>query len=251
MNLFPSSDERLDEINENLRLIQRKNGLTFGTDAYLLAAFARRSKAAAELGGGTGVVSLLMASSKKCRQIYTAEIQNVYAELIRRNAELNGLSDVITSLERDVREIGVGDVGGKEIDCVVSNPPYLPASCGRENLHDEMNIARRETAGTIYDFCAAAARLLKHGGYFTVVYRPDRLAELISAMRKYSLEPKRLITVYPGVDSRPCLVLVEAKKGAAPSMVFAPPLIIYGADGKTYTEKMQRIYDEFSLEHLF
>ena len=83
------------------------------------------------------------------------------------------------------------------------------------------------------------------------MYRPDRLAELISAMKKHSLEPKRLITVYPTVDSKPCLVLVEAKKGAAPSMVFAPPLIIYNADGRTYTNKMQRIYDEFSTEHLF
>ena len=31
--------ERLDIVNENIRLIQKKNGLTFGTDAYLLAAF--------------------------------------------------------------------------------------------------------------------------------------------------------------------------------------------------------------------
>lgn len=251
MNLSPNSDERLDEINEDLRIIQKRNGLTFGTDAYLLAAFARRGKAVADLGGGTGVVSLLMASAKKSDRIYTAEIQPVYAELIKRNAALNGLERVITSIECDVRDIGIDHVGGAEIDCVVSNPPYLPAVCGRENLHDEMNIARRETAGTIYDFCGAASRILKHGGYFTVVYRPDRLAELISAMKKHSLEPKRLITVYPTVDSKPCLVLVEAKKGAAPSMVFAPPLIIYNADGRTYTNKMQRIYDEFSTEHLF
>ena len=32
-------DERLDKINEDLQLIQKKNGLTFGTDALLLAAF--------------------------------------------------------------------------------------------------------------------------------------------------------------------------------------------------------------------
>ena len=47
-------DERLDEVNENLRLIQKTNGLTFGTDAYLLAAFVRPmpSSFAVELGGG-------------------------------------------------------------------------------------------------------------------------------------------------------------------------------------------------------
>ena len=32
-------DERLDEVNEKITLIQKKDGLTFGTDAFLLAAF--------------------------------------------------------------------------------------------------------------------------------------------------------------------------------------------------------------------
>ena len=58
VNLQP--DERLDEINENLSLIQKKDGLTFGTDAFLLAAFMKsRVKTAADFGSGTGVASLL------------------------------------------------------------------------------------------------------------------------------------------------------------------------------------------------
>ena len=32
-------DERIDTVNERLRLIQKKHGLTYGTDAFLLAAF--------------------------------------------------------------------------------------------------------------------------------------------------------------------------------------------------------------------
>ena len=34
--------EQIDEINEKLSLIQKKDGLRFSTDAYLLAAFAKR-----------------------------------------------------------------------------------------------------------------------------------------------------------------------------------------------------------------
>ena len=45
MEVILQPGERLDEINEQLRLIQRENGLTFGTDAYLLAAFCRRKGA--------------------------------------------------------------------------------------------------------------------------------------------------------------------------------------------------------------
>ena len=56
-----SPDERLDEVNERLSLISKKNGLTLSTDAYLLAAFTRPVKrgVAVELGTGTGIVSLL------------------------------------------------------------------------------------------------------------------------------------------------------------------------------------------------
>ena len=36
-------NERINEINENLRLIEKKDSLTFGTDAYLLSAFIPKS----------------------------------------------------------------------------------------------------------------------------------------------------------------------------------------------------------------
>ena len=57
------SDERLDYVNEKITLIQKKNGLTFGTDAFLLAAYIKENKRAraAELGTGTGIISLLCA----------------------------------------------------------------------------------------------------------------------------------------------------------------------------------------------
>ena len=95
MTLFDPSVERLDEINENLRLIQLKKGLTFGTDSYLLAAFARpKTKGiCVELGGGTGVVSLLAASKNKYSKIFSAELQQYFASLITRNAKLNSLDD--------------------------------------------------------------------------------------------------------------------------------------------------------------
>jgi hypothetical protein len=87
--------ERLDEVNESLKLIQKTDGLTFGTDAYLLAAYmyANASGFAAELGGGTGIISLLAASRKRFEKITVAEIQEDYAELIGRNIELNDMSD--------------------------------------------------------------------------------------------------------------------------------------------------------------
>lgn len=242
--------ERLDTINENLRLIQKTDGLTFGTDAYLLSAFLKTSSHAmgAELGGGTGVLSLLALTKQKMMHTDVYEIQPEFAELCRRNAALNDLSERMTVWEGDVRTIA----GEQRLNVVYSNPPYMKADCGRENVVGAMNIARREIHGGIDDFCAAAGRLLKHGGTFAVVYRPDRWADLVCSMRTHGLEVKRVVFVYPSAADRPCLVLTEAKKGAASGMVMAPPLCIYtDASKKTYTQEMDRIYETCSMDFLF
>lgn len=246
-----SSDERLDYINEDLSLIQLKRGLTFGTDAYLLSAFVRENSGrGADLGSGTGVASLLCLTKGKASHMYAAEIQPYYADLISRNASLNGLSDKISVLSGDIRLLSPNDTDG-ELDIVISNPPYMKAEGGFGTRSEEMNIARRELNGTIFDFCSSASRLLKFGGLFYIVYRPDRLCDLVCALRDANLEPKKLLTVYPDSTSKPCLILCEAKKGAKGAVAMAKPLIIYKNETREYTEEMDKIYETCSLEHLF
>ena len=253
LQLTPGEDERLDKINENLSLLQKIGGLTFTTDAYLLAAFARTLPGGtmADLGSGTGVAAFLCLARNKYRHGYAVEIQGEFCDLIRRNATLNHLEDRITVLEKDVREIRQSNTDGT-VSVVISNPPYMPAGSGFASATQQSDMARRELNGTAMDFCAAAARILSTGGLFYTVYRPDRMAELISALRENHLEPKRVVTVYPDTQSRPCLILIESKKDAAPGLLQPPPLIMYEShENRVYTPAFQRIYDEFTMEHLF
>ena len=139
MNLPPIlPDERVDDVNESIRLIQKRNGLTFGTDAYLLAAFIRPSPRAraVDLGSGTGIIPLLLLARNKVSSVTAVEIQTDFAELIGRNAALNRLEDRLTSLCTDIRTLTPERVGG-EVDLVLSNPPYMRCDSGKRNLHDE------------------------------------------------------------------------------------------------------------------
>lgn len=249
-DIILSDDERLDEINENLTIIQRTGGLTFGTDAYLLAAFVKKCGRAAELGTGTGVASLLCLTKNRADSVYAFEIQKDFASLAMRNAGINGLSERMRVIEKDVRDAVQSDTYGA-VDTVFSNPPYMKAGGGFSSKNDEMNTARRELNGSIRDFCAAASRLLRHGGLFYTVWRPDRLCDLICALREADIEPKRMVTVYPDTKTKPCLVLIESKRGASPTLIQSRPLIIYRENTRKYTEDMQMVYDSFSLEHLF
>ncbi len=243
-----NDQERLDTVNDGLKLIQRTTGLTFGTDALLLASFINeKEKISAELGAGTGIISFLLLQRNKASKVYAYEIQDGFCSLIKRNAELNGLSDRITVHSMDIRTAKASD-NGSELDVVFSNPPYMKKGAGLCCEQSEKDIARREICGTVNDFCASAKRLLKHGGRFYTVYRPDRLSTLLYAQKNASLEPKRITLVYPDAFSSPSLVLVMSRLGAGEELKITRPLIIYKDQTHTdYTDDMMYIYNNGSF----
>ena len=234
--------ERLDYVNDNLSLIQNKEGLTFGTDALLLAGYCSgKKKFGIELGGGSGIISMLLLTRKKIDRCICLEIQPEYADLISRNAEFNNLGDRLDTVCTDIRDYTCE----VECDLVYSNPPYMKRDSGRPNESDKKNIARHEVFGGINDFCLAAKRLLKYGGSFLLVYRPDRMCDLIASLRENNLEPKRITFVHADKNSAPSMMLLEAKKGGKSGLKLTRPLIIYTDEGhKEYSEDMEFILKE-------
>ena len=248
MTMIPLPDERLDRVNEHLSLIQKKDGLTYGTDAFLLSAYLRpmHRARAADFGCGTGIISLLAQARGKFAHVTAIDVQADFAELTERNIRLNGLEDRLSALHANVTDLRPEQLGG-ELDVIFSNPPYMRTDSGKRNEADEKYIARHEVCGTIADFCRAAGRLLKHGGLFYVVWRPDRLSELLAALHTAKLEPKRMTFVQADVSTSPSMILLECKKGAAPSLIVTPTLILY-RDGaqvtpRVMTEEAAKVYD--------
>ena len=223
--------ELLTPINDALRLRQSPAGLLFGTDAYLLAAYLRRrcGGRAYDLGSGSGAVSLLAAKNRSFSKITALELQPRSFSLLCENITENGFAHCIEPLCGDVRKARLR-AGEEAADVVFCNPPYLRAQSGFARHLEESEIARREIEGGIADFCACAARLLRSGGYFYACFLPDRLTDLLFAMRQNRIEPKRLTLVYPSEAHRPSLVLTEGKKDAAPSLYVTKPLLLQQRD---------------------
>ena len=242
-------------INENITLHQNEGSLAYGTDAYLLSAYMRRQtkERACEFGAGSGVISLLAASRGNFSHITAIEIQEHIAGLAVRNVEINGFSEKIDVICRDIREKDHALNGAFGV--VFSNPPYMTATSGKLGKNDADSASRHELNGGIDDFADAASRLLKYGGLFYVVYRPDRLAELLCACKLHGLEPKRMTLVYPTENHVPCLVLLEAKKNGAPGIFVTKPLIIYQSGkpqtNENYTDDMKYIYENGAFHELY
>ena len=132
-----------------------------------------------------------------------------------------------------------------------ANPPYRRVGTGIVSSGDAKRFARHETAGNIGDFCAAASRLLRSGGRFFCVFRPDRLTDLMYALREAKLEPKRMTFVHADADAEPSMLLVEARRDGAAELRVTPPLILAEKrpdGGRPMTARAQRIYDTCSFE---
>ena len=251
MNTPLSENERRDIVNDALSLITDKNGLTLGTDALLLASFIRGKETdmAAELGSGTGILSMLVVTRKKAKSVLAFEIQEKYAKLSRRNAEENGLSDAITVQNTDIRNLTQSEsLRFGSFDTVFSNPPYMLAE-GARNRTDDNYIARHEVMGSIADFCHAAQKLLRYGGKFFLVHRPDRLTDIITALRAEKLEPKRMTFVHSSPEASPSLVLIEAVYGGKPDLRITQPFYIY--TDATHTRESNDYMTVYQTGNLF
>ena len=198
----------------------RQGGFPLGQDTLLLGRFAtlRRGGRVCDLGCGAGALPLLLLARESSLDLSGVELDGEAAALARRNLAENGLSGVIWT--GDLRRVREQFPAGR-FDLVVSNPPYFPAGSGESG-----GSARMELCCTLTQVCAAAAFLLKNGGRFALVHRPERLAGLMEALGQSGLEPKRLQMVQHDRDKPPSAVLVEAVRQGRPGLSVLPTLIL-------------------------
>ena len=208
------------------------------TDALALADFAGAGRAvrAADLGCGCGILLLLLAERYPEAGLDGLEIRPAAAEKAVENLRRNGLFGRGRIFTADWRTVPLEK---NAYDLVLSNPPYFVPGCGLASPNADKALMRQESA-SVEELCAAAAPLLRHGGRFCVVYRPERLYELICAMDAAGLAPKRLRFVQGRAESAPALVLLEGRKGGKAGLRIEPPLILNDDAGRSSAE-WQRI----------
>ena len=241
INLKPG--ERLDDLQRNhFQIIQNPRRVCFGMDAVLLSGFAKAKAGARvlDLGTGNGIIPILMAAKTEAEHLTGLEIQSESVDMAKRSVLLNDLTERVSIVEGDIKSAS-GLFGAAVFDVVTCNPPYMPGQHGLVNSDQAKALARHEIACTFEDVAREAGKLLRPGGTFYLVHRPFRLAEIISTLLTYKLEPKRMRLVYPFADQEPNMVLLEACRGGNSRMRVEPPLIVYKEPG-VYMPEIYEVY---------
>lgn len=237
--------ERIDTLQrKNYRIIQDPSKFCFGMDAVLLSDFARVKEGdrALDIGTGTGIIPILMEARYGGGTFVGLEIQEESADMARKSVTLNHLEDKISIVTGDIKEADAY-FQPASFDVITSNPPYMIGQHGLTNPEEPKAIARHEIKCTLEDIIAKSAKLLVPGGKFYMVHRPFRLAEIMTCMSNYKIEPKRMRLVYPYVDKEPNMVLIEGARGGRPRMTIESPLIVYREPG-VYTDEILNIYSK-------
>ena len=243
-NIELKENERIDDLEyKGLKMIQNKEGFCFGIDSILLSDFAKNIKKEArvlDLGTGTGIIATLLCGKTELSEIIGIDVQKEVAEMAKRSIQLNHLENKFRIIQDNI--VNLNNYFEKNtFDAIVTNPPYKKIETGIQNEDTRKLISRHEIEANIEDFIKISKDMLKDKGEFYIVYRPERLVDLLSLMRKYKIEAKKIRFVYSNVNAISKLVLVQGIKNARPFLKLESNLYIYDEKGN-YTEEILKIY---------
>jgi len=217
-------DENLEPLDHGMVILQKKNGFRFGEDAIMVAEFFSPDKSGniLDIGTGTGIISLILSRNPKINKITSVEIQEEMAEMAKRSIEKNNLTGKIEVINIDIKKLNRGNT----YDYIISNPPYMKNSKGKINNNSIKAISRHEIALNLEELIVQSKRLLKPGGSITLIYRSERMIELLNKLSQFGFYPKRIQNIFSKNTKTSKIFMIEAIKGKNKGFEFLEPLYI-------------------------
>ena len=245
---FLKENEVLNDLlgYDGLKIIQNPEMFNFSLDSTLLGDYAtlnKNAKSIVDLCTGNAPVPLFLSLRSKNAQIIGVEIQDKSYDLATRNVAVNNLEDRITIVQGDLK--GIHEKIGKFAhDVVTCNPPYFKVNPDSNlNKNDYLTIARHEVLATLDDVVKEASLLLKHGGRFAMVHRPDRFLDILAKMQQHRLAPKRVQFIYPKDGKEANILLIEGiKDGKTAGFKVLPPIFTYDQNGEYTPIIKEKLY---------
>ncbi len=219
-------------------IYQPRKGFRFSIDAPILADFINIPQSDAELleiGGGCGIISLILAKTKRFKKIYVLEIQDPMITGIRKSVKENGLEDLINIIRGDFKNPPFK----KKFDIILSNPPYIKKDSGKLPANSNKRIAKFEIELNMQTILENSFNLLKKNGSLYLIYPYKRKKELKKEVKdkNYFISKERV--VFPRRNREPVFYMVELTKMEKDKI--SSDYIILEDDNGNYSEEIENI----------
>ncbi len=228
---------------KNKIIYQDTDYFSMSLDSLLLANFVTvnlRDKVIVDFCTGNAPILMLLTYKSKAK-LFGIEYQREIYELGKESILENGMGEQITIYNDDVKNC-LHYFKRESVDVVTVNPPYFKLDDkSYVNNNEIKKIARHEVLVNLEDIIYNASLLLKKGGTFAMVHRPERLIEIIILMKKYHIEPKKMRFVIPKSGEIANILLIEGKMNGSSGLKVLPELIVYD-ENNNYTKEVKEMF---------
>ena len=232
---------------KDLNIYQDSSFFSFSLDSIILANYSTirvRDKKIVDFCTGNAVVPIIL--TRRCDKIIDCvEIQEKLYDLAVKSIKLNKLENRINIINDDVKVFSKNNLN--VYDLVLCNPPYFKdLENSSKNLSKEKMIARHEICINLDEVCHSANLVLKDNGTFSMIHRTERLIDVISCMKKYNIEPKKIMFIHEKSNLPSNMFLIEGQKNGKSGLKIDKPYILYNEDN-TMTDEYKNIQVEVNI----
>lgn len=229
-----------------ITLAQPKTGFRAGLDSVLLgASVAANSRTLLELGSGVGAAALTALTHRPELCALLVERNPDLLTLAHQNIEHNDFANRAGTLLLDVTAEGKQRTkAGLKTDhfsTIIANPPYFDAGGGTQAPEKARAAARHMHAEDLDKWVRTAAASAAPRGEVIFIFRADGLAELLDAFTR-RFGAITLLPIVPRTGEDANRVLMRGIKGSRAPMVLKSPLVLHGAEGRTFLPQVDAIF---------
>ncbi|MEO0327661.1 MAG: methyltransferase [Pseudomonadota bacterium] len=230
--------------NGAFKVLQPKGkGYRSGLDALLIAAALPEGSSGiiADLGSGSGVAGLAALNLNRDLDLMMIEKNPHLIKLASRSLALRGnetLKMRVRVLEADVCLSGIdrlkAGLDTESVDHVIMNPPFYDHT--HRAPHDTMRTEAFVLGeGGIDAWFRTAAAMLRPGGSLTMVYRSEKLGEVLACTQGRFGE-LQILPIYAKDGEAAKRILVRGIRGSRGSLSILPGFVIHKVDGSFCNE---------------